>query len=953
MNEQQATQPSRWHSPDRSGAVLRRRELSSPRRRAGRLRAVCATALAAVLGAGALVPAYATTTTASVSDTFARTVASGWGAAETGGAWTTSGGVHSVVPGTGRQELRRAGQAGTAHLGGHASTSADVRVQVSLDKVPAGGSSFVSVVGRRVGTAGDYRARLRIQPSGAVTLIAARGETSLETVELPGAYTAGQRLVVRLQVNGTSPTTVRAKAWAVGTAEPAGWQVSATDSTSKLQQPGGVALSTYLGRGVSNTPVVTRFASLSATPVAPNRAPVPTFSRQVQDLTADVDGSGSSDVDGRVVSWAWSFGDGATATGPTARHTYSSAGTYPVTLTVTDDEGARSSTTSSVTVVAPNVAPVAHVATTTKDLAVHVDGTRSSDLDGRVVEWTWAFGDGATATGSTAQHTYAKPGTYTVALTVTDDRGAQARATATVTATAPTSAWDGFGRSVSSGWGSADVGGVWVTPVTSGSAHSVVPGVGRQEVLRAGQTGWAHLDGYAGVVTDLRVEVGLDKAPAGGNTFVSVVGRRVGTAGDYRARLRVQPSGVVTLIAARGETSLQAVDLAGSYVAGQRLVVRVQVNGASPTTVRAKAWPVGAVEPAAWQVSVTDATAELQQPGGVSVSTFISSAATNAPVVARFAAVQVNGVLAPAAAPAPAPVPGGRVKPDGSNTGVPAGIQLRAHHGDIVVTQPGTVIEGLDVFGFITVRTSDVTIRNTRVRGSGPGSFNTGLINANHRDVRNLVIEDVTLLPDFPSVWINGVIGHDFTARRVNASRVVDGFNIYNIHGTAANVRVESSYVHNLSYFSPDPNHSDNQTHNDAIQIQGGSNITIVGNTLSAWLAKDVGTQNYRHPQAGFGIIVTPNVNAVSNSRIENNWFDGSYIPLKIESRSKVGPMNVGRINRNRFARDMRNVPMNGVNQWFTILMTPDTTAETVGNVYDDDNSPVQVRRDSGTRTAP
>jgi hypothetical protein len=44
---------------------------------------------------------------------------------------------------------------------------------------------------------------------------------------------------------------------------------------------------------------------------------------------------------------------------------------------------------------------------------------------------------------------------------------------------------------------------------------------------------------------------------------------------------------------------------------------------------------------------------------------------------------------------------------------------------------------------------------------------------------------------------------------------------------------------------------------------------------------------------------------------------------------------------------------MNGVNQWFTILMTPDMTAETLGNVYDDNNEPVTVRRDSGTSTAP
>ncbi|WP_182113261.1 MULTISPECIES: hypothetical protein [unclassified Actinotalea] len=341
---------------------------------------------------------------------------------------------------------------------------------------------------------------------------------------------------------------------------------------------------------------------------------------------------------------------------------------------------------------------------------------------------------------------------------------------------------------------------------------------------------------------------------------------------------------------------------------------------------------------------------------------------------APFAAVTLTGAPVPGAldmpaaaasssqvpsayalAPAPlvtAPAPD-VVKPDASSTGVRAGSRLQTHRGDIVVTQPGTVLENLDVYGFVTVKAADVTIRNTRVRGSGPGSFDTGLINANDARVKNLVVEDVTLVPDFPSYWINGMLGHDYTARRVNTWNVVDGFGIYNIHGTAANVRVESSYVHDLAYFSPDPNHSDNQTHNDAIQIQGGSNIQILGNTLSVWRSTTAGTQNYAYPQGGFGVILTPNVNAVTNSRIDGNWVDGAHIPIKLVTSQKTGPMNFGEVTNNTFARDMRNTPMAGKNNWFTVLTTPDLTVITSGNVYADDGTAIEVRRDSGTGTAP
>jgi len=71
-----------------------------------------------------------------------------------------------------------------------------------------------------------------------------------------------------------------------------------------------------------------------------------------------------------------------------------------------------------------NIGPKASITTTVKDLTVSVDGTQSTDADGTVKSWAWTFGDGATATGPTAQHTYAKAGSYPIGLTVTDDDGA-------------------------------------------------------------------------------------------------------------------------------------------------------------------------------------------------------------------------------------------------------------------------------------------------------------------------------------------------------------------------------------------------------------------------------------------------------------------------------------------------------------------------------------------------
>ena len=105
--------------------------------------------------------------------------------------------------------------------------------------------------------------------NGALTLyltkVISNAETTLTSVNLGSAfnYTTGATLNIRVQAVGTSPTTLRAKAWKTTQTEPTTWQVTTSDSSSGLQAAGGVGLATYLATTATNQPVVVSFDDLS------------------------------------------------------------------------------------------------------------------------------------------------------------------------------------------------------------------------------------------------------------------------------------------------------------------------------------------------------------------------------------------------------------------------------------------------------------------------------------------------------------------------------------------------------------------------------------------------------------------------------------------------------------------------------------------------------------------
>jgi hypothetical protein len=214
---------------------------------------------------------------------------------------------------------------------------------------------------------------------------------------------------------------------------------------------------------------------------------------------------------------------------------------------------------------------------------------------------------------------------------------------ATVTAAyrevqATTVAADGFGRSVVNGWGTAPVGGAW----SLAGAASDFDVNGAQATIAlpaAGTSRGALLPAVSARDVDTTVSIRSAKIATGSGQYVYAVHRHQPAGAEYRTVTKLLPSGAVQVYASRlagtAETTIgSAVTVTGlTRTPATTLLVRAQVTGANPTTIRITAWPAGSAEPTAWTLTTSDATASLQTAGNVGLRAYTAATTTNAPIL--------------------------------------------------------------------------------------------------------------------------------------------------------------------------------------------------------------------------------------------------------------------------------------------------------------------------------
>jgi hypothetical protein len=249
--------------------------------------------------------------------------------------------------------------------------------------------------------------------------------------------------------------------------------------------------------------------------------------------------------------------------------------------------------------------------------------------------------------------------------------------------------------------------------------------------------------------------------------------------------------------------------------------------------------------------------------------------------------------------------------PGPANTGPLPGTQFTVVNGDQTFSAGGQVIEGKDFHGFVKVTGKNITFRNCVFRGRATTSNNALL---DTESGSGTVVEDSEFVPSNPAPTIDSIAARNTTILRVHIHGGVDGMK------AESNTLVQDSFIHDMNWFSSDPNQGGGATHNDGIQsFAGESNVIIRHNTIDLSTTKQA--------NAAWQTSAT-------NSRIENNFLDGGGCVINVAHQSSGGPIGGIAVVGNRFGRHSEfKCPI--------LLSTQSNLSENSGNVWADTGEPI------------
>jgi PKD repeat protein len=298
------------------------------------------------------------------------------------------------------------------------------------------------------------------------------------------------------------------------------------------------------------------------------------------------------------------------------------------------------------------------------------------------------------------------------------------------------------------------------------------------------------------------------------------------------------------------------------------------------------------------------------------------------------------------------------LKPDSSNTGVPAGTNLRVltagnrpnpadtFNGDgsqFTINTAGAVYDGWRFNAWVQVRAPGVVFRNCFFAGSmiRPTASQALLLVRDDRPANGPVpsasVSDSTFNPDNVTPFVDGVRGSNFLLQRVEITNSVDGVHIFGSPSFndpyAGNVVIQDSWIHDLRRFTlAEGGMGSDGSHNDGIQIVGGQNITVERTRIDGaiWVA---------------AAMITQQRNRTGNITFADSWLGSGSCTINIYDGSGANQPIAGvTLVRNQFFRGTTRIAD------CAVIITNRTRELTTfaSNVWTDGSSPAPTIRNGG-----
>jgi hypothetical protein len=217
--------------------------------------------------------------------------------------------------------------------------------------------------------------------------------------------------------------------------------------------------------------------------------------------------------------------------------------------------------------------------------------------------------------------------------------------------------------------------------------------------------------------------------------------------------------------------------------------------------------------------------------------------------------------------------------------------ELKKQVGNLKTTHDGQIFEGLLLDACQITIEHSVIFKRCHIKGATPTAAGYAVVRCYKALAKPAQMIDCTI-EAVPHKWSAACVqGRDIELVRCNIFGAVDG-----VMATNSNVKIISPWIHGL-HWAADGHFNNTPTHNDLIQLEGGSGHEIVGGRL------DVGSKN------NAGIMITQNVAPIVGALIDSNWFfseetvKDNQPPVAINMTSSgKGAMTGVEIINNRFS---------------------------------------------------